>query len=82
MYSEPAAGVVADCDRPGPGATGTVQAFTGSIIGNLILSAHVALMSHLISGLSIWLGPRLRLKANEVSKTGALIGGISLTVLV
>ena len=41
----------------GPGAYANVQAFTGSIIGKLIVFGYTwALMHHLLSGFGIWSG--------------------------
>ena len=70
----------------GPGAYANVQAFTGSIIGRLIVFGYTwALMHHLLSGLRhfVWdLGYGFKASEREALTWGALIGGISLTVLV
>ena len=70
----------------GPGAYANVQAFTGSIIGKLIVFGYTwALMHHLLSGLRhlVWdLGYGFKANEREAMTWGALIGGISLTVLV
>ena len=70
----------------GPGAYANVQAFTGSIIGRLILFGYTwALLHHLLSGLRhfVWdLGYGFKPSEREGLTWGALIGGISLTVLV
>ena len=70
----------------GPGAYANVQAFTGSIIGKLIVFGYTwALLHHLLSGLRhfVWdLGYGFKANEREAMTWGALIGGISLTVLV
>jgi succinate dehydrogenase / fumarate reductase cytochrome b subunit len=70
----------------GPGAYANVQAFTGSIIGKLIVFGYTwALIHHLLSGLRhfVWdLGYGFKANEREALTWGALIGGISLTVLV
>ena len=70
----------------GPGAFAYVQAFTDSIIGKLIMFGYTwALMHHLLSGLRhlVWdLGYGFKASEREAMTWGALIGGISLTVLV
>ena len=70
----------------GPRRYANVQAFTGSFIGRLIVFGYTwALLHHLLSGLAPFrLGPRLRLQGERARGLtwGALIGGISLTVLV
>lgn len=69
----------------GPNAYASVQAFTGSIIGRLIIFAYTwALMHHLLSGIRhfVWdLGYGFKPNEREALTWGALIGGISLTVL-
>ena len=70
----------------GPGAYANVQAFTGSFIGRLIVFGYTwALMHHLLSGLRhlVWdLGYGFKANEREAMTWGALIGGVSLTVLV
>ena len=70
----------------GPGAYAHVQAFTGSFIGRLIVFGYTwALFHHLLSGLRhlVWdLGYGFKANEREALTWGALIGGISLTVLV
>ena len=70
----------------GPGAYAYVQAFIGSIIGKLIVFGYTwALLHHLLSGLRhlVWdLGYGFKASEREALTWGALIGGISLTVLV
>ena len=70
----------------GPGAYANVQAFTGSFIGRLIVFGYTwALMHHLLSGLRhfVWdLGYGFKANEREALTWGALIGGISLTILV
>ena len=70
----------------GPGAYSYVQAFKGSIIGKLILFGYTwALLHHLVSGLRffVWdLGYGFKASEREALTWGALIAGISLTVLV
>ena len=67
-------------------AYANVQAFTGSIIGKLIVFGYTwALIHHLLSGLRhfVWdLGYGFKANEREALTWGALIGGISLTVLV
>ena len=61
----------------GPAAYGNVQAFTGSFIGR-------AMLHHLLSGIRhfFWdLGYGFKASERETMTWGALIGGISLTVL-
>ena len=69
----------------GPGAYANVQAFTSSYIGRLIVFGYTwALMHHLLSGLRhfFWdLGYGFKANEREALTWGALIGGISLTVL-
>jgi succinate dehydrogenase / fumarate reductase cytochrome b subunit len=69
----------------GPGAYAHVQAFTGSIIGKLIVFGYTwALLHHLLSGIRhfVWdLGFGFKASEREALTWGALIGGISLTVL-
>jgi len=69
----------------GPGAYSHVQAFTGSIIGKVIVFGYTwALLHHLLSGLRhfVWdLGYGFKASEREALTWGALIGGISLTVL-
>ena len=71
----------------GPGAYANVQAFTGSIIGKLIVFGYTWALaaSSALRFAAPGLGPRLRLQGaneREAMTWGALIGGISLTVLV
>ena len=70
----------------GPAAYGHVQAFTGSIIGRLIVFGYTwALMHHMLSGIRhfVWdLGYGFKPNEREALTWGALIAGISLTVLV
>jgi succinate dehydrogenase / fumarate reductase cytochrome b subunit len=70
----------------GPSAYANVQAFTGSVIGRLILFGYTwALMHHLLSGIRhfVWdLGYGFKANEREALTWGALLGGISLTVLV
>ena len=70
----------------GPGAYANVQAFTGSIIGKLIVFGYTwALLHHMLSGLRhfVWdLGYGFKASEREALTWGALIGGISPTVLV
>ena len=70
----------------GPGAYANVQAFTGNFIGRLIVFGYTwALLHHLLSGLRhfVWdLGYGFKAAEREALTWGALIGGISLTVLV
>ena len=69
----------------GPTAYAHVQAFTGSFIGRLIVFGYTwALLHHLLSGVRhlIWdLGYGFKPAEREALTWGALIGGISLTVL-
>src|SRR6202140_5164151 len=69
----------------GPGAYSNVQAFTSSFIGRLIVFGYTwALLHHLLSGLRhfVWdLGYGFKASAREALTWGALIRGISLTVL-
>ena len=69
----------------GPGAYANVQAFTGSFIGRLMVFAYTwALLHHLLSGIRhfFWdLGYGFKANEREALTWGALIGGISLTVL-
>ena len=70
----------------GPTAYAHVQAFTGSFIGRLMVFAYTwALLHHLLSGLRhfFWdLGYGFKPSEREALTWGALLGGISLTVLV
>ena len=70
----------------GPSAYANVQAFTGSVIGRLIVFGYTwALMHHLLSGIRhfVWdLGYGFKANEREALTWGALLGGISLTVLV
>ena len=70
----------------GPGAYSYVQAFTSSLIGKLILFGYTwALLHHLMSGIRyfFWdLGYGFKPNEREALTWGALIAGISLTVLV
>jgi succinate dehydrogenase / fumarate reductase cytochrome b subunit len=70
----------------GPQAYANVQAFTSSIIGKLILFGYTwALLHHLCSGIRyfFWdLGYGFKPNEREALTWGALIAGISLTVLV
>jgi succinate dehydrogenase / fumarate reductase cytochrome b subunit len=69
----------------GPTAYANVQAFIGSFIGRLIIFGYTwALMHHLLSGIRhfVWdLGYGFKPNEREALTWGALIGGISLTVL-
>jgi succinate dehydrogenase / fumarate reductase cytochrome b subunit len=69
----------------GPAAYANVQAFTSSFIGRLIVFGYTwALLHHLLSGLRhfVWdLGYGFKASEREALTWGALIGGISLTVL-
>jgi succinate dehydrogenase / fumarate reductase cytochrome b subunit len=69
----------------GPGAYANVQAFTSSFIGRLIVFAYTwALLHHLCSGIRhfVWdLGYGFKANEREALTWGALIAGISLTVL-
>ena len=70
----------------GPAAYANVQAFTSSFIGRLIVFGYTwALLHHLLSGLRhlVWdLGYGFKAAEREAMTWGALIGGVSLTVLV
>lgn len=70
----------------GPAAYANVQAFTGSIIGRLIVFGYTwALMHHMLSGIRhfVWdLGYGFKANEREALTWGALIGGIVLTVLI
>jgi len=70
----------------GPAAYANVQAFTGSIIGRLIVFGYTwALMHHMLSGVRhlFWdLGYGFKPNEREALTWGALVGGIALTVLV
>jgi len=70
----------------GPGAYANVQAFTSSFIGRLIVFGYTwALMHHLCSGIRhfVWdLGYGFKANEREALTWGALICGISLTVLI
>jgi succinate dehydrogenase / fumarate reductase cytochrome b subunit len=70
----------------GPAAYSHVQAFTGSIIGRLIVFGYTwALMHHMLSGIRhfVWdLGFGFMANEREALTWGALIGGIVLTVLI
>ena len=70
----------------GPASYSNVQAFTGSIIGKLIVFGFTwSLMHHLLSGIRyfVWdLGYGFKPSEREALSWGALIGGIVLTVLV
>jgi succinate dehydrogenase cytochrome b subunit len=70
----------------GPTAYGHVQAFTGSIIGRLIVFGYTwALMHHMLSGIRhfVWdLGYGFKANEREALTWGALIGGIVLTILI
>jgi succinate dehydrogenase / fumarate reductase cytochrome b subunit len=69
----------------GPTAYANVQGFTGSFIGRLIVFGYTwAIMHHLLSGIRhfVWdLGYGFKANEREALTWGALIGGISLTVL-
>src|SRR6202142_1078087 len=69
----------------GPTAYANVQAFTSSFIGRLIVFGYTwALLHHLLSGLRhfVWdLGYGFKPAEREALTWGALIGGISLTVV-
>jgi succinate dehydrogenase / fumarate reductase cytochrome b subunit len=69
----------------GPGAYGTFQAFTTSFFGRLIMFGYTwALMHHLLSGLRhlVWdLGYGFKANEREALTWGALIGGISATLV-
>lgn len=68
------------------GAYATVQAFTGSIIGRLIVFGYTwALMHHMLSGIRhfVWdLGFCFKANEREALTWAALIGGIVLTILI
>ena len=70
----------------GPNAYANFEWFMGSLIGRLILFGYTwALLHHLLSGLRhfVWdLGYGFKASEREGLTWGALIGGISLTVLV
>jgi succinate dehydrogenase / fumarate reductase cytochrome b subunit len=70
----------------GPAAYANVQAFTSSFFGRLIVFGYTwALLHHLLSGIRhfFWdLGYGFKASEREALTWGALIGGISLTVLV
>jgi succinate dehydrogenase / fumarate reductase cytochrome b subunit len=70
----------------GPAAYSHVQAFTSSVFGKLVLFGYTwALLHHLASGLRhlVWdLGYGFKPNEREALTWGALIAGISLTVLV
>jgi succinate dehydrogenase / fumarate reductase cytochrome b subunit len=70
----------------GPAAYANVQAFTGSIIGRLIVFGYTwALMHHMLSGVRhfFWdLGYGFKANEREALTWGAAIGGIVLTVLI
>lgn len=67
-------------------AYSTVQAFTGSIIGRLIVFGYTwALMHHMLSGIRhfVWdLGFGFKANEREALTWAALIGGIVLTILI
>src|ERR1700732_647363 len=69
----------------GPAAYANVQAFTTSFIGRLIVFGYTwAVLHHLLSGLRLFvcgLGYGFKASEREALTWGALIGGISLTVL-
>lgn len=69
----------------GPAAYASVQAFSASFIGRIIVFGYTwALMHHLLSGLRhlVWdLGYGFKASEREALTWGALIGGIFLTVL-
>ncbi|MDA9436222.1 succinate dehydrogenase, cytochrome b556 subunit [Bradyrhizobium arachidis] len=68
------------------GAYANVQAFTGSIIGRLIVFGYTwALMHHMLSGIRhfVWdLGFGFKANEREALTWAALIGGIVLTILI
>ena len=70
----------------GPAAYSSVQAFSGSLIGKLIVFGYTwALLHHLVSGLRhfVWdLGYGFKPNEREALTWGALLAGIALTVLV
>lgn len=69
----------------GPAAYSSVQGFTSSFVGRLIVFGYTwALLHHLLSGIRhfIWdLGYGFKANDREALTWSALIGGISLTVL-
>lgn len=69
----------------GPGAYASVQAFTGSFIGRIVVFGYTwALMQHLLGGLRhfMWdLGYGFKPTEREALSWVAAIGGIALTVL-
>ena len=69
----------------GPGAYANVQAFTGSIIGKLILFGYTwALLHHLVSGLRhfVWdLGYGFGPSEREWLTRAALIGALGITIV-
>ena len=69
----------------GPAAYAHVQAFTGSIIGKLILFGYTwALVHHALSGVRhlVWdLGYGFKASEREWLTWAALIGGIGITIL-
>src|SRR3978361_1685444 len=69
----------------GPGAYASVQAFTGSFVGRIIVFGYTwALLQHLLGGIRhfMWdLGYGFKPTEREALSWVALIGGISLTVL-
>jgi len=70
----------------GPPAYAKVEAFTHSFIGRLIVFGYTwALMHHMLSGIRhfIWdLGYGFKANEREALSWAALIGGITLTVLI
>ncbi len=70
----------------GPSAYSYVQGFMGSFLGRLIVFGYTwALLHHLLSGIRhfVWdLGYGFKPNEREALTWGALIGGITLTVLV
>ena len=70
----------------GPGAYANIQGFTSSWIGRVIVFGYTwALMHHLCSGIRhfVWdLGYGFKANEREALTWGALVAGISLTVLV
>ncbi|ABQ32524.1 succinate dehydrogenase subunit C [Bradyrhizobium sp. BTAi1] len=70
----------------GPSAYSYVQGFMGSFLGRLIMFGYTwALLHHLLSGIRhfVWdLGYGFKPNERETLTWGALIGGITLTVLV
>ena len=69
----------------GPTAYSNVQAFTSSFLGRLIVFGYTwALMHHMLSGLRhfVWdLGYGFKTNEREAMTWAALIGGISLTIV-